>query len=225
MQYSEIISSTVFHKNNIKCNFTPTPESKTTCEFLANCINSTSNIIIAAYIYCNTGGGHKLVESEPKYISISPTEQRYSVPLNIPDFSGNYESFILIRLNPTEAPGKVVNIKNMRVSKIESIKHTRDEDKYSNIIYDEKNIISVCPFVVKESGYGLLVDNIFNELPKFDYTVINMDINNYYNNTTEICLFITLPTSFHKTNSKYNIGYTMFEATKIPPMKNVANDL
>lgn len=218
MQISEIITSNIFHKNNIKCNFIPTPQSKTTCEFSANCIdsiNSTANIIVTAYIYCNVGSKHKLVESKPKYLSISSSSKNYNVSLKIPDFSGNYESFILIRLNPVEEIEKVVNIKNLHVSKIESINH--NENEVSKNIYDENNIISLYPFVVKESGYGLLVDNIFNELPKFDYTVINMDINNYYNNTTEISLFITLPTSFFKTYSKYNVGYTMFEATKIPP--------
>lgn len=217
MQISEIITSTIFHKNNIKCNFTPTPQSKITCEFSANCIDPIANIIITIYIYCNVGSEHKLVESKPKYLSISPSQKNYSVSLEIPDFSGNYESFILIRLNPTEEIGKVVNIQNLRVSRINSIKYNKDEN-ISNIIYDEKNIINLYPFVVKESGYGILVDNIVDNLPKFGYTVIDMGTDRFINNSTNISLFITLPSSFFKTSSKFNIGYTMFEATKIPPI-------
>lgn len=216
MQISEIITSTIFHKNNIKCNFTATPQSKITCEFSANCIDSITNIIITAYIYCNVGSEHKLVESKPKYISISSSNKNYNVSLEIPDFSGNYESFILIRLNPAEEIVKVVNIQNLRVSRIESMKYNEDED-ISNIIYDENNIISLYPFVVKESGYGILVDNIFDNLPKFGYTVIDMGTDGFTTNSTNISLFITLPSSFFKTSSKFNIGYTMFEATKIPP--------
>ncbi|MCK5013356.1 MAG: glycosyltransferase [Candidatus Omnitrophica bacterium] len=217
MQISEIITSNIFHKNNIKCNFTPTPQSKITCEFSANCINSIVNIIITVYIYCNVGSKHELVESKPKYLSISSSNKHYNVSFEIPDFSGNYESFILIRLNPAEEIEKVVNIQNLRISRMESMKYNEDED-ISNIIYDENNIISLYPFVVKESGYGILVDNISDNLPKCGYTVIDMGTDGFTTNSTNISLFITLPTSFFKTSSKFNIGYTMFEATKIPPI-------
>lgn len=220
MGISEIITSNIFHKNNIKCNFIPTPQTKTTCEFSANCIdsiNSITNIIVTVYIYCNVGSKHELVESKPKYLSISSSNKNYNVSLEIPDFSGNYESFILIRLNPAEEIEKVVNIQNLRVSRIESMKYNEDED-ISNIIYNENNIISLYPFVIKESGYGILVDNISDNLPKFGYTVIDMGTEKLNTNSTNISLFITLPTSFYKTSSKFDIGYTMFEATKIPPI-------
>ena len=83
MQISEIVNSTVFNKNNIKCNFTPTPSSKISCEFSAECIGSSSNIIIVAYIYCNMGGKHKIVESKSEYLHVFSSEQEYCVVLDI----------------------------------------------------------------------------------------------------------------------------------------------
>ena len=216
MTFSEITSSNIFNKNIIKCNFTPIPESKISCKFFANCVNNnSSNIIISASIYCNMGGKHKIVESKSEYLHVSSSEQEYCVVLDIPNFTGNYESFIQIRVNSTEDADMVVNIKNLRVSRVELMKCNED---IPNIIFDENNIINIYPFVVKESGYGILVDNIFENLPKFGYTVINMGTDNHVTNSTNISIFITLPTSFFKTSSKFNIGYTMFEATKIPPI-------
>lgn len=209
MSVSEIISSTIFNKNIIKCNFTPTPLSKTSCEFSANCIGSDANIIICAYIYCSVGGIHTLVQSEHKYVHVLSSEQIFKVSLDIPDFSGNYGSFILVRLNPAEDTGKIVNIKNMRVSRIEG---------GGIVLYDEMNIISLYSFVVRKSGYGILVNNVVDNLPRLGYTIIDMGIPNNSTKSLNISFFITLPTSFLKTSSKFNIGYTMFEATKIPPV-------
>lgn len=202
MRSSQIVSSSIFNKTIIKCNFIPKPLSKIVCGFSANCIDSNSNIIISAYIYCKTG----LVESKPKYLSVS-SSQKYSVLLDIPDFIGDYESFIVIRVNPSEDVEKVVNINNLRISKAYT---------GHNIIYDESKIISLYPMVVKESGYAILADNVVDNITEFGYTVVDMSTDKSITHLTNISMFITLPPSFYKTSSKFDIGYTMFESTKIP---------
>lgn len=95
----------------------------------------------------------------------------------------------------------------------------RNSEEYINKFGQKKiNFFQNFP---KNSGYGILGDNINNALIRYGYEINNIagphlgkfNINVPY---SHISLILSTPLSFFKSRSKITIGYTMFEANRIP---------
>ncbi len=100
-----------------------------------------------------------------------------------------------------------------------SIKNTRD--MVMDTIKDDIKAICLYQTVVRDSGYGILGENIHKGLLKHGYTVHNSyDGPRGFANkgipSVKISVILSIPASYFKTSSRYSIGFTMFEATKIP---------
>jgi glycosyltransferase involved in cell wall biosynthesis len=74
--------------------------------------------------------------------------------------------------------------------------------------------INFYPVAVPKSGYGILGENIYKTLVGYGYK-ISQSIS-YNLPPADISLHLSIPPSWRHLESTVNIGYTMFEASRIP---------
>lgn len=90
--------------------------------------------------------------------------------------------------------------------------------RYTSIDPQDRRTINYFQSVVRNSGYGILGDNIYRTLIKHGYKINDgtSHSNDNYMPHTNISLFLSLPISFFKAHSGTTIGFSMFEANNIP---------
>lgn len=76
--------------------------------------------------------------------------------------------------------------------------------------------INFYPVAVPKSGYGILGDNIYRTLKNNGYNVSRSINYNQGMPHADISLQLSIPPSWRRLGSTVNIGYTMFEASRIP---------
>jgi glycosyltransferase involved in cell wall biosynthesis len=77
-----------------------------------------------------------------------------------------------------------------------------------------RKTINFYPVAVPKSGYGILGDNIYRRLQGRAYIITQST--RYDLPRADISLHLSIPPSWKRQNSSFNIGYTMFEASKVP---------
>ncbi len=87
------------------------------------------------------------------------------------------------------------------------------EESIQKVGHDKINFFENFP---RNTGYGILGNNIFNALKTKKYEIEHF--NNFNTNTSRsfISIILSTPSSFFRAKSKITIGYTMFEASRIP---------
>lgn len=114
-----------------------------------------------------------------------------------------------------------------RIEKYKAMRKEIEEygvEKLTSLTKSGHMILGFYPNVVQNSGYGMLADNIYESLLKissrYKYRTIDSRLYTRYMKSplhySDISLILGVPLGFFKTSAKINIGYTMFEATKIP---------
>jgi glycosyltransferase involved in cell wall biosynthesis len=90
----------------------------------------------------------------------------------------------------------------------------KTDNQESPHIISKSKTVNFYPVSVPKSGYGILGDNIFMTLKRHGYQ-ISQSIN-YNLPRADISLQLSIPPSWRRLDSTLNIGYTMFEASRIP---------
>ena len=159
--------------------------------------------------------GKKTHLNAMKYRSIDEIKQ---VLRRSPEYRDAYKSIVDGKIGKDVAyidengNGKIVWLKPNSITI--SVPEGRLYEQTLNTPHQTQLSINFYPVAVPRSGYGILGENIYKALKNYGYGIsqsINYDLP-----AVDISLHLSIPPSWRRMESTVNIGYTMFEASRIP---------